>query len=125
MTSLARNATSWTAVFLIAVSSLYAAEKPFNLKQRVSWTTSRVKGSPDPPSPYRTRIAFSGLKFDEPLDMNSARGTDRLFIVERFGRVFSIPLDRSTKQANLVLDMNQALKRRVFTPITNKRKYCY
>ena len=111
MTSLARNATSWTAVFLIAVSSLYAAEKPFNLKQRVSWTTSRVKGSPDPPSPYRTRIAFSGLKFDEPLDMNSARGTDRLFIVERFGKVFSIPLDRSTKQANLVLDMNQALKR--------------
>ena len=111
MTSPAPRIAVCIVACLIAVASVSADEPAFDLEKRVAWTTSRVKGSPDPPSPYRTRVAFSGLKFDEPLDMNSARGTDRLFVVERFGRVFSIPLDRSTKQADLVLDMNQALQR--------------
>ncbi|MEO1995083.1 MAG: PQQ-dependent sugar dehydrogenase, partial [Planctomycetaceae bacterium] len=111
MTSPARYVALWIVVCLTSVTGLYADDVPFDLDQRVSWTTSRVKGSPDPPSPYRTRVAFAGLTFDEPLDMTSAPGTNRLFVVERYGRVFSIPLDRTTTQADLVLDMNEALKR--------------
>jgi len=44
-----------------------AARAASGLDQRVPWTTSKVRGSPDPPTPYRTEIAFPKLKFDEPL----------------------------------------------------------
>ncbi|HKB40745.1 MAG TPA: hypothetical protein VKD72_30245, partial [Gemmataceae bacterium] len=42
--------------------------KPFGIDKRVPWTTSRVKGSPEPPAPYRTEVVFPKLKFFEPLD---------------------------------------------------------
>ena len=59
-----------------------AERKPSGLDQRVPWTTSKVRGSPDPPSPYRTELAFPKLKFDEPLDITNAPGTDRLFVLD-------------------------------------------
>ena len=44
--------------------------KPFGLEKRVPWTTSKVVGSPEPPPPYRTELAFPKLpKFEEPLDL--------------------------------------------------------
>ena len=39
--------------------------------QRVAWTSSRMRGSPDPPSPYRTQPAFPELRFDEPVAMTT------------------------------------------------------
>ena len=42
------------------------------LQRRIAWTTSRVKGTPDPPAPYRTEIAFPQLKFDEPAGITYA-----------------------------------------------------
>ncbi len=88
-----------------------AATKPPGLKQRVPWTTSKVRGSPDPPSPYRTELAFPKLKLDEPLDLIGVPGSDRLFVVERYGRVFSFRNDPQTDKADLLLDLNQVLGR--------------
>ncbi len=53
--------------------------------ERAAWTTSRIKGSPEPPSPYQTEIAFPKLKFDEPVDMTLVPGSNRMVVVERFG----------------------------------------
>ena len=69
----------------------------FNTEQRVLWTTSQVTGSPEPPAPYRTVNAFPELKFNEPLAMTPAPGTDRLFVVERFGRILSFPNDPASE----------------------------
>ena len=33
---------------------------------RTPWTTSRVVGSPDPPTPYKVVRAFPNLKFEHP-----------------------------------------------------------
>lgn len=88
-----------------------AARKPQGLDERVPWTSSRIRGTPDPPPPYRTEPAFPKLKFDEPLDITGAPGTDRLFVVERFGRVFSFPGDPRTGKADLLLDLNAVLGR--------------
>src|SRR5262245_15902075 len=83
-----------------------AEQKAFGIDKRVPWTSSRVRGSPDPPSPYRTELAFPKLpKFDEPLDLNSAPGVPRLFVVERYGRIYSIRLDPETDKADLLIDM--------------------
>ena len=60
-----------------------AQRKATGIDSRVPWTTSRVKGTPEPPPAYRTEVAFPKLKFAEPLELATAPGSDRLFIAER------------------------------------------
>ncbi len=92
---------SWTGS-----RSLCAQEdSSFSIHKRVPWTTSRVIGTPDPPAPYRTANAFPKLTFTEPLDMTSAPGTERLFVVERFGRIVSFPNDADAEQFDVLLDL--------------------
>ncbi len=98
-----------SSVFLLVViRSTPAADDDvlgFDLNHRVLWTTSRIKGSPDPQPPYRTVNAFPKLKFNEPLGMTSAPGTDRLFVVERFGRILSFANDQHASQADVLLEL--------------------
>src|SRR5437868_2664228 len=63
--------------------------KPFGLEKRVPWTTSKVIGSPEPPPPYKTERAFPKLTFVEPLELQQAPGTNRLFVAERWGKIYS------------------------------------
>jgi uncharacterized repeat protein (TIGR03806 family) len=79
--------------------------------KRVPWTTSKVRGSPDPPSPYKVEVSFANLKFDEPLDITTGRGSDRLFVTERFGRIYSIPNDPTVAKPDLMLDLNEVFSR--------------
>ena len=71
-----------------------AAEKagtapPYGIEKRIPWTTSRIKGTPNPPKPYRIERVFGKLKFAEPLAMTRIQGTDRLVVAERYGKIFS------------------------------------
>jgi hypothetical protein len=68
-----------------------AADKPaFSLERRVPWTTSKVKGSPEPPDPYHSEMTFPKLpKFFQPLDMAAEPGCNRFFVAERYGKVFA------------------------------------
>lgn len=97
-------AATW---FLQFSETSTGADGPFGIEKRVPWTSSRIKGSPDPPPPYRTTVAFPNLKFEEPLAMTSVPGTDRLFVVERFGRVRSFLNRRDVKEADVVLDLGK------------------
>ena len=46
-------------VFLHRPSAADApAKKPVGIDKRIPWTTSHVQGSPEPPAPYRTEVAF-------------------------------------------------------------------
>lgn len=88
--------------------------KEFGLEKRVPWTTSNVKGSPEPPPPYRTEVAFPKLpKFEEPLDMTYAPGTNRLFIAERWGKIYSFLNDKNTAKADLALHLKDGDKKQV------------
>lgn len=79
------------------------------LEKRVPWTTSKVIGSPEPPPPYRTEPAFPRLpKFDEPLDLSYAPGTNRLFVAGRWGKVWSFVNKKDTDKADLVLEFKGA-----------------
>jgi len=51
----------------------------------VPWTTSRVKGSPEPPAPYRSELAFPKVKFSEPLDLAFVPGANRIAVAQRRG----------------------------------------
>jgi len=85
------------------------AERPFGIEKRVQWTTSRLHGSPDPPAPYVTEPAFPRLKFAEPLAMAHAPASDRVFVAQRYGKVFSFRNEPSTDKAELVLDIKKPL----------------
>ncbi|MEO6784839.1 MAG: PQQ-dependent sugar dehydrogenase [Chthoniobacteraceae bacterium] len=56
---------------------------------RVPWTTSRIHGTPEPPPPYVVERIFPGLTFSRPLDIQQIPGSDRLVVVEEFGKLFS------------------------------------
>lgn len=80
--------------------------KASGLEKRVPWTTSNVKGSPEPPPPYRTELAFPKLpKFEEPLDLTYAPGTNRLWVAGRWGKIWSFVNDKNSDKIDLALEL--------------------
>jgi putative heme-binding domain-containing protein len=80
------------------------AERPFGIARRTPWTTSRLTGSPDPPHPYKIERAFPKLAFKNPLLITSAPNSDRLFVAEHSGKVYSFRNDPAVTKADLFLD---------------------
>jgi putative heme-binding domain-containing protein len=85
-------------------------ERPYGIKERVPWITSRVTGSPDPPPPYRVERVFPKLTFKNPTLITSAPGTDRLFVGEQAGKLFSFRPSPEPAKADLFLDLTRELK---------------
>jgi putative heme-binding domain-containing protein len=76
---------------------------------RQPWTTSRVIGSPDPPPPYKVVRAFPNLKFEHPLLMATCPGSDRLFVGEQAGVLYSFQ-NKSEAKAELFFDLRKEIK---------------
>lgn len=108
--------------------------------KRVPWTTSRIRGTPDRPRPYRSERAFPKLTFREPMFLVRAPGIDRWFLGERFGKIFSFTKDQKVEKADLVLDIKadvhswsadskvkgfQECYAMTFHPQFAKNRYCY
>jgi putative heme-binding domain-containing protein len=83
---------------------------------RKPWTTSRVVGSPDPPPPYRAANAFPKLRFDHPVHITSAPGSDRLFVCEEHGKILSLPNRPDATRADVFFDPAAELKNFALTP---------
>ena len=66
--------------------------------RRVVWTTSRIRGSPEPPSPYLAQRAFPRLQFAEPLELVALPGTDRLVVAEHAGTPWATEAERELRQ---------------------------
>ena len=80
---------------------------PVGIDQRIPWTSSRVQGTPDPPTPYRTRPAFGDLQFAEPLAIAAIPGTNRLAVLERAGTVRMFRDDPAGGPATVLLDLGR------------------
>ena len=65
-------------------------DAPKAAEVRKPWTTSKVVGSPDPPPPYKAVRVFPNVKFQHPLLIARCPGTDRLFIGEQEGYLYSV-----------------------------------
>jgi uncharacterized repeat protein (TIGR03806 family) len=90
--------------------------KAWGIETRVPWTTSRIRGTPDPPAPYRTAEAFPHLQFDEPLAMCQVPGTNRLAVAERHGKIFTFENDPATREKRLLADMGRTVYGLAFHP---------
>jgi putative heme-binding domain-containing protein len=117
-----------------------AEERPYGLAARVPWTTSRIKGSPEPPPSYRVERVFPRLTFSNPLLLARAPGINRLFPGEQVGKLYSIPFDPNCAKADLFLDLTtelhswdpagkvkgiDAVRGLAFHPQFAKNRYCY
>jgi putative heme-binding domain-containing protein len=92
----------FTALAADAVNSTAAP-----VSARVPWTTSRVSGSPEPPSPFVTERLFPKLRFSEPIELVSLPGSDRLVLAEHAGKIVSFPNLPGVEKPDLFADMKQ------------------
>jgi putative heme-binding domain-containing protein len=76
---------------------------------RPPWTTSRVVGSPDPPPPFKVVRAFPNLTFTHPLLMARPPGSDRLFVGEQDGILYSF-VDKPDARAELFCDLRKEMQ---------------
>ncbi len=56
---------------------------------RVRWTTSNIKGTPDPPLPFATEPLYTDVELTRPTHMARVPGTDRWIVVQQNGKIFS------------------------------------
>lgn len=82
---------------------------------RVPWTTSKVAGSPEPPPPYKAVRAFPEAKFEKPLLMVRCPGSDRLFISEQSGALYSLKNEPKAKP-ELCIDLKSSISTLAQTP---------
>lgn len=105
-------------------------KSPGDVLKRIPWTTSRITGSPEPALPYVTERVFPALKFTNCLDITHAPGSDRLFVVEQAGKIFSFPNRPDVQSADLVADLKQIpgveqTYAIAFHPDFARNRYCY
>ncbi len=84
--------------------------KATGIEKRVIWNNLHIHGTPDPPNPYTTQLAFPKLKFFEPLAFSWVPGTNRYAIATRPGKIYTFENQRNTETKDLLID----LKRTVF-----------
>ena len=87
-----------------------AAADVVSTAPRVPLTTSHVTGTPEPPPPYITPRIFPKLHFKNPLEMVVAPGSDRWYVVEQAGRIFSFPNRQDCNHADLFLDIGKQIR---------------
>ena len=120
-----------SSLLLMASRRAEADSPKVGIEKRLAWTTSRITGSPEVPLPYVTERAFPALKFNNCLDLTKAPGSDRLFVAEQAGKIFSFPNKPDVKEADLLVDLAKAIKGLeavyaiAFHPEFAKNRYCY
>jgi glucose/arabinose dehydrogenase len=97
-----------TVARLILAGAIISSVSLFSLEPespRVPWTSSRVRGSPEPPPPYRVERAFPGLKFSSPVEILRVPGSTRLLVAELGGKIWTFEPAPDTASADLFLDV--------------------
>src|SRR5205809_5436895 len=80
----ARVSSTLVVILCAAAAQSQAAARP-------PWTSNRVVGSPNPPAPYTVERLFPKLSFDHPVDLALMPQSDRLFVLEQGGKLYSFP----------------------------------
>jgi hypothetical protein len=106
-------------------------ERPSGLDKRVSWDTSHVVGSPEPPLPYRTRRAFPKLTIPCPIAVAHEPGTSNLLLVHQLfpwggaGRLLRIPDRDDIDKAETLLAPDGIIYGITFHPDFLENGYLY
>lgn len=87
----------WMCLFACLSIGCVCAEQ----RQSPAWTTSRIKGTPDPPLPFTIERVFDDVELTHPTEMIRVPGTDRWVVAETHARIrsFSAGDDRDPRIA--------------------------
>jgi putative heme-binding domain-containing protein len=119
------------AIFVLLVIPAQLSHSEETVPKRTPWTTGRITGSPEPPLPYISQLAFPKLKFNMCVDLVTAPSSDRWFLVEQYGKVFSFKKHEDTTQVDLVVDFAKEIPgveqtySIAFHPNFAENHYCY
>ncbi|WP_254511271.1 PQQ-dependent sugar dehydrogenase [Anatilimnocola floriformis] len=89
----------------LAVAAPIVAQQPLTK----NWTTSKITGSPQPPSPFVSERIFPSLSFNEPCELVAVPGTNRMLVIEVKGKLYTFenkPADENL-QPELFADVTQ------------------
>src|SRR5206468_2796774 len=100
-----RTCVLFAAIF---AAGFVAADDAVRNAQRTAWTASRIVGSPDPPPPFKVVPAFPNLKFEKPLLLARCPGSERLFVGEQAGVLYSFE-NRPDTKAELFCDLRSEI----------------
>ena len=89
------------AVFLLSHDLGAVAPGP----SRTPWTTSHIDGSPEPPKAFTSEPILSQLKFREALDLALVPGSGRWLVLERKGKILSVPTKGDATAVDEVADL--------------------
>ena len=92
---------------IFGLSLAKADEKPFGIEKRIPWSTSRMVGTPEPPSPYLLERVFPQLTFRNPVELLPVPGTDRMLVVEVDGRILTFSPSSDSAEPDLALDLRK------------------
>jgi uncharacterized repeat protein (TIGR03806 family) len=95
------------------------------LEKREYWTTSKVKGSPEPPAPYQLVRTYPKLKFFEPLELVAMPGAKAWVIAERPGKVWTFETQPQPSEPQLMLDVKHLIYGVVLHPKFPENGYLY
>jgi uncharacterized repeat protein (TIGR03806 family) len=107
----------WSTLFLLAAPgflspNLDGPPTPELPEVRRPWDDSKVVGSPEPPTPFKTVRAFPKLTLKQPLLLMPEPGTNRLFALEHLnywagpGRLVAFADDQGATEAKTLLDID-------------------
>jgi uncharacterized repeat protein (TIGR03806 family) len=85
----ARIVVAASAILAFGAAAATSSTNAFGIEKRISFTTSRLIGSPDPPLPYRAKRAFPKLDFKHPLYITHLPDTERMLVVEQSERILA------------------------------------
>lgn len=91
----------WTAV------QLATAHAP---AERTPVTTSKVTGSPEPPTPFQSRQRFPQVKLRQPVTAHIIPGTQRLLIAQVDGKLLTLDTTRENSTALQFRDLSNDRK---------------
>ena len=101
------------------------ARQAFGLDKRELWTTSNVKGSPEPLPPYQLVKSYPNLKFTEPLELIAVPGRKAWVVAERGGKIFTFAADRNATEKKLLLDVGHTVYGIALHPKFQTNGYVY
>ena len=92
--------------FLLVLSGLNVLFLPMAeaAGRKTAWTTSKVKGSPEPPHPYIFSRAFTKLTFNNPVELIYEPGSRDLLLLEQSGRIYRFT-ETAVPKTNLVANL--------------------
>jgi uncharacterized repeat protein (TIGR03806 family) len=99
--------------------------KAYGIETREPWTTSKVIGSPEPPSPYQLVATYPKLSFNEALELAAVPGKKAWVVAERKGKIFLFDADPARAEKKLLLDVGRTIYGVVLHPQFDKNGYLY